>query len=438
MLLEALDKAWNKQRSFTPLEPDLTFGPDGLTLGCGAVLAKAERALGRARINLEGQEARIEALLAAAYGRRVDEAAMRHLRRGVLRWNEGDAALAAMHLAFMGLGRLPNPRTDAKRLFMAEALLDAGASPDLIFETLGLTKSATATGVGHYNPAEPRVPKGSGPASGEWMQIFGLFLRGLTRKQALALAGVAARFSAPTVFLATLFIPTNKTSTEEDYSVPGHPGVRLHRGVGERLWRLTYPGPNGHSLTAIEADDGLIRDQNGKIIGHTVEGAVVFDGIAVGVADRDAPSLCPKYEPDRPGHEHMKSAIAYEDYIKSILNPKLQQTPSGFGVSLPNPGMRDGKVMFDDCQHRTGIMAEMKGPGYADKLPPSKNYGNMEYNIKEGFLKQAQDQVQAVGSPSIMWIFAEKSVADYMATRFSEHGNGLEKIAVVYEPYIGK
>jgi hypothetical protein len=435
--LEALDKAWDKQRSFTPLEPDLTFGPDGLTLGCGAVLAKAEGAPGQARIDLSDQEARIEALLAAAYNRRVDEAAMRHLHRGVLRWNEGDAPLAAMHLALMGLGRLPNPRADAKRLFMAEALLDAGAAPDLIFDTLGLTKSAAAAGAGHYNPAEPRVPKGSGSASGEWMSALGNWLaRGLSSAMIKGLRAFALANPELAIALGVLFIPTNRTSPTQSFDVPGHPDMRLQRHAGELAWRLVFPDGQEEFLSI--GTDYIIRNTRGQAVGQqTKDGHLLLSAAAVGAKTDDEPGFCPAAVQDVLGHSHKQTAIAYEDQIKALVNPPSQVTPSEMGVSLPNP-LNNGKpVVFDDCQHRTGIMFEAKGPGYAALLRKADK-STFTQSIVKGWINQAQRQVQAAGDRPIVWYFAEKEVADYARKIFAESELGLTKIDVRFYPFGAK
>jgi hypothetical protein len=78
-------------------------------------------------------------------------------------WHGGDKCLAAIHLAQMGL---PGIGEDAAyRLSLAAELLDAGVAPRELAQELGFDPPA---GLLKYDPAQPRVPAGSGRESGEW------------------------------------------------------------------------------------------------------------------------------------------------------------------------------------------------------------------------------------------------------------------------------
>jgi len=99
---EALEKAWRDRAGIAPLSPTMAFGPGGLTLGAGTVLAPVED-LGSADSPDVRGEARLSALLAAAYCKPIPPQAIRHIRRGAVSWREGDRAMAAMHLAVTGL-----------------------------------------------------------------------------------------------------------------------------------------------------------------------------------------------------------------------------------------------------------------------------------------------------------------------------------------------
>ncbi len=81
---EALEKAWRDRASVTPLTPVMAFGPDGLTLGAGTVLAPLED-LNACDTPDAGSEARLCALLSAAYLRPVAPQAIRCIRRGAVR-----------------------------------------------------------------------------------------------------------------------------------------------------------------------------------------------------------------------------------------------------------------------------------------------------------------------------------------------------------------
>jgi len=66
--VEDLERAWGDQAGAARLTPLMAFGPDGLTLGAGTVLAPLED-LGVADVPGAPSEARLYALLAAAYRR---------------------------------------------------------------------------------------------------------------------------------------------------------------------------------------------------------------------------------------------------------------------------------------------------------------------------------------------------------------------------------
>ena len=67
-------------------------------LGAGTVLAPID-ALDDADTQAE---ARLCALLSAAYRQATSPTALRHIRRGAVSWRAGDKATAAMHLAMTG------------------------------------------------------------------------------------------------------------------------------------------------------------------------------------------------------------------------------------------------------------------------------------------------------------------------------------------------
>ena len=69
-------------------------------------------------------------------------------------------------VALSGLGRLQNPEADARRLFLAEALLDAGMAPDELLKVV--TTRPTGGDFAKYSPDQPRVPAGNGRPSGRW------------------------------------------------------------------------------------------------------------------------------------------------------------------------------------------------------------------------------------------------------------------------------
>ncbi len=135
---------------------EMQFTGDGLVLGEGTVLAK---------MNDEGlriDEDRVLTCLALAFGRDVPPAAIGALQRAVKCWRDGDKALAAIHLAQIGLRKIDGE--DAHRLSLAAKLIDGGVRPRDLARELGLIQSH----VSKYSDNQPPVPAGNGRASGQW------------------------------------------------------------------------------------------------------------------------------------------------------------------------------------------------------------------------------------------------------------------------------
>ena len=146
----------------------MTFVEDRLELGDGAVLARMTRGdLGQPMLAFDGGEKRALALLAIAYARPVPTRTLDHLRRAAREWAKGDKCLAYIHLAMSGLPRLEAPEESAYRLFLAEGMLQSGVSARNLLRAVGLASEIDLFEKG-YNPEELRVPKGSGPESGQW------------------------------------------------------------------------------------------------------------------------------------------------------------------------------------------------------------------------------------------------------------------------------
>lgn len=92
MLTEQLREQWRARERAAPIYPVMTFTPDGLVLGAGTVLLQAD---GPRRLqSLRGQEMRVLALLAAAYGKAVAPAVLGNIERAVKSWRDGDQCLA--------------------------------------------------------------------------------------------------------------------------------------------------------------------------------------------------------------------------------------------------------------------------------------------------------------------------------------------------------
>jgi len=134
MLAEQLNEAWEACRESVPIDPVMRFSSEGLVLGAGTILAESRRR-GR-EVSMDPSEPRLQALLAAAHLSRPAARDLAHLRTAAEFWNQGDSALAAMHLSLSGVDRLEWPEADARRLFLADGLLKAGIEPNVMIHTI--------------------------------------------------------------------------------------------------------------------------------------------------------------------------------------------------------------------------------------------------------------------------------------------------------------
>ncbi len=417
----------------------MAFGPDGLTLGAGTVLAAAE-ADGRAIALDEAAEARLQALLAAAYMRPIAPQTIRFIRRGAASWRDGDKAMAAMHLAMTGLTPLREPKAAARRLFMADQLMKAGATSAVIFRALDLESPVQKAGlsINSYNPLEPRNLRGEWELVGELAEGVAAALTqagkllefGGVVVEAGALAVAIATVAVPTIIFGVAMIPFDQNSPKESYGVPGHPDMRLERASGDRLWRLTYKDKSGVQRTALEQPDGTLKDYRGKTVGYIVknQGHAGDKGAAISLpavdakVDRNEPQLCAAAGPDKFGGGPGSAGRLFEDMVKPVINPPPHTTPSGFGVALLNP-ITGNMVNFDDCQRSTGFMYEYKGPTYTPFLQRANDNKVLGPSATKKMIDQATHQLQAAEGKHIIWLFADKDAAKDVRKKFDESEN---------------
>src|SRR5262245_57757075 len=105
MLADKLSKAWAERLASMAIEPVMRFSREGLILGAGTVLAKSGGGAGH-EVSIDPGEPTLRALLTAAYLHEPTVVSLAHLHKAAHRWSEGHKALAAMHLALSGFGRL--------------------------------------------------------------------------------------------------------------------------------------------------------------------------------------------------------------------------------------------------------------------------------------------------------------------------------------------
>jgi hypothetical protein len=132
----------------------MTVTEHGLVLGAGTLLAK----MGDGGLCLDGEEERILTLFAIAFRGDVPDSMLGSLRRVSKHWQGGDKCLAAIHLTQSGLADICEDA--AYRLSLVAELFEAGVTP----RELGLVQFD----VSKYDENQPRVPAGSGRASGQW------------------------------------------------------------------------------------------------------------------------------------------------------------------------------------------------------------------------------------------------------------------------------
>jgi hypothetical protein len=116
----------------------------------------------------------------------------------------------------------------------------------------------------------------------------------------------------------------------------------------------------------------LFRDAHGRVIGRVLaDGNLAIDTAAVStdLVDKDEPRLCPLPVKDKRTND---LGLEYENYIKGLVNPE-NPTPPYMGYKLPNAAR---VVSFDDCEHSTGTMIEIKD-GYEGFL---KDAGGKHYS----------------------------------------------------------
>ena len=437
---------------YAPISSVLGISPEGLVLGARTVLLPADAP--RQLRSTNGYEARLLTLLSAAYDRAVDPAVLDNIERAAKAWNAGDDCLAYIHLAHARLGELPYPYDAAQRLVIVDAFLKAGGSPRTVFKGLKLDAPYIDALEKEYDPAEPRVPPGSGKPSGEWTRggaaakplapsllppVAAPAATSSLSELAPAAAASLGRFALPFITgaggaVATfglLFIPSpNDIHVEGD--VADVPGLHYAFNRDEAVVHFTYDANDGTRRTFTAWREGdVVRDVTGKVIGRVLPGdTVAFDlaAIAPDLVKQDEPKLCP--EPpvaDRQGSDQGKAyeenrSRQYEDYVKKFINDP--PTPSGLVYELTK---KDGKqVTYDDCQRDSGILIEIKGPGHTKLLqnPICRD------SVGEKFLKQAEGQVEASAGRPIIWVFAEPEAAEYARKLFA-HRPGLKDIVII-------
>lgn len=446
--IAVLEKNWRDRGRFRAVKPGMCLEKDGLVLGARTVLAERDR---DGNLLLDGREEKLLTLLSVAYGGPVSNSVISKLRRAGRHARRGDEPIAAMEVA-LALPELQNPADAARRLFIADGLLEAGVFPRDIWTALEFDPAPLDALAKEYNPAEPRVPEGSGKVSGEWTSgeavdaaeaAAGSIVRELLRNGARG----AARYAPPIAFLTALFDASDAGGTRTEGAIRGSADLRYVRYGDEAALRIVRASDNRTLLVMYLGTDGSFVDPESDLVAHLEHGELVFDAPsaqdnAKPDDDFEEPKLCPK--PPRPDSQGLVGpsgarSKAYEDYMKAKINPQ-NPTPHGFGYQLANPFDGGKIVKYDDCQNEPAIlnlpgsMLEFKGPGYAALLANKYIGGQVTTNIGGQWTRQATRQVEASGGRPVVWYFAERPALEFARTLFSNEGE-LKGIRLEYSPW---
>ena len=391
------------------------------------------------------------------------------MRRAAELWNEGEKALAHIHLAF-ALLPLFEGEERMLRLLLAEECLDCGVMPAEVMKAQG-SRSALLSLL-KYDQGQARVPAGSGCASGQWTSdgsgsgggsqtvpgaanppavpvaagvwakagtLAGDLFSEASPKFLAGLGELGAAIGGAGAVLGTIFVPSPNPGVTSEAVVPGDPDLHYAINHDEGTLRLTRQGAAGGEAVALArlGQDGIFYEtETGIPIARNVGGSVVFDAetlestaapadsarisnpataaAAQAWAEEETPKLCPDPGPDVP-HGASERAIKYQAQISALNNPQRPLQPR-VAVSLTNP-VTGKRVAFDDCRERDGTMIEAKGPGYADKLD---NY-IVGPNIRADWIEQATKQVEASEGRPLEWYFAEEAAADRARVLFDRN-----------------
>jgi hypothetical protein len=214
-----------------------------------------------------------------------------------------------------------------------------------------------------------------------------------------------------------LFIPSK--GPQGRWVTVGGPGnISYYHNPDEQGFKFRFTPADGipRTINASPDPNGDFRGPNGRVIARAMKaagkiGLVVATGELLG-QDDDDPKLCPKPVPEN----HGTRGRIYEDFNKLDFNPG-NPTPSGFGYRLRGPGIEPNPT-YDDCQQKTGAVADYKGPMYARLLFINQKVSD---SVLKKIQKQADDEDVAKGSRSLTWRFEEKTAADFMREYFRVH-----------------
>ena len=275
------------------------------------------------------------------------------------------------------------------------------------------------TAVGVLGPRNPGIDIGGLSEAG--LTGVAAFLRGLAISPAAAASAVVGGFGLA-------LIPTNgPLGGWVKIPGPGNVSVFIH---------LDEPGLNFHYTTADGVHHewmvgatagGVYLGPDGRVIARwaKIAGSLGLLVSTAALLNDDGPKLCPATVPD----PHGPNGLAYEYFMKRLINP-LNPTPLEMAYGFYGPA--GNPVKIDDCQHRTGMLYEYKGPGYEYHFVRNDVIWKNQY---AEMMRQAERQVEATHGKSLTWVFSERSVYLFMK---GELGERYPMIHVRYFPFPGQ
>jgi hypothetical protein len=338
MIVEEIEKAWAARGIAAPFFPTPAFVGDKLMLGAGTELAQATLDPPTLKKDSWTRDARLTALLAAAFRRPIGDRARAHFRRALHKRVKGDDLAASLHLALMGLPRLDCKQGAARRLFAADRLMHAGVTPETIFVALDLDPTPLRELIRQYDPDQPRVPARSGPTSGQWTADDGaqeesapsqgsadrasandhsqesasragalavasatrsagaglaeagsFFAENVAPRALAALAQLALRAAGPVALFGLLVVPWDSKRPVVEGMVPGRSDLRYEWLQDDGLL-LLHRLINGQWVTVTQGHmdlQGVFRDRAGEPFARVINQALAIDVATMSRAEED-------------------------------------------------------------------------------------------------------------------------------------------------------
>ena len=158
--MDTLEKGW-RQRSRAVFHAKPVVSDEGILFGIGTVLVRRTGG----RFDFASDAERAVGLLSIAQRCPAGPHLLHHFRKAALAWTRDEKALAQFHLAYARIAPLES-REDAKRLFLAEALIEAGVPPLQLARMVG-AGSPEFEKRGGTIPISPEIQREAGMYRGD-------------------------------------------------------------------------------------------------------------------------------------------------------------------------------------------------------------------------------------------------------------------------------